>query len=95
MRDTEREREREREREAETQAEGEAGSMQGARRGMWDSISGLQDHAPAEGDAKPLSHPGCPQLFNARILIPKLYKNCTRKQQNPSKTLKNRKIYHI
>ena len=26
----------------------------------WDSIWGLQDHAPAEGGAKPLSHPGCP-----------------------------------
>ena len=24
---------------------------------------GLQDHAPAEGFAKPLSHPGCPRLL--------------------------------
>ena len=28
---------------------------------MWDSILGLQDQALAEGSAKPLSHPGCPQ----------------------------------
>ena len=27
---------------------------------MWDSIPGLQDHAWAEGGAKPLSHPGIP-----------------------------------
>ena len=30
----------------------------------WDSIPGLQDHAPAEGGAKLLSHPGCPKYYH-------------------------------
>ena len=55
MRDTHRERERE----AETQAEGEAGSMQGAQCGTRFQISRIMPWA--EGGAKPLSHPGCPQ----------------------------------
>ena len=29
---------------------------------MWDSILGLQDQAPAKGDAKSLGHRGCPEL---------------------------------
>ena len=47
-----------RERDAEIQAEGEAGSMQGARHGTrsWDS----RIRPWAKGDAKPLSHQGCP-----------------------------------
>ena len=48
----------EREREAETQAEGEARSRQGARRGTRSQVS----RPWAEGGAKPLSHPGCPQI---------------------------------
>ena len=52
------ERHREREREAETQAEGEAGSMQGTRRGTPSWVSRIT--LWAEGDTKPLSHPGCP-----------------------------------
>ena len=55
-----RDREREREREAETQAEGEAGSMQGAQRGTRSRDSRITPWA--EGDAKPLSHPGCPRV---------------------------------
>ena len=55
-----REREREREREAETQAEGEAGSMQGARHGTQSQVSRIRPWT--KGGAKPLSHPGCPQL---------------------------------
>ena len=50
--------ERERERGAETQAEGEARSMQRARRGTRSYVSRITPWA--EGDAKPLSHPGCP-----------------------------------
>ena len=53
--------EREREREAETQAEGEAGSMQGARCGTQSQVSRITPWA--EGGAKLLSHPGCPQLL--------------------------------
>ena len=52
MRDTERERE------AESQAEGEAGSMQGARHRIRSWVSRITPWA--EGGAKPLSHPGCP-----------------------------------
>ena len=48
------------EREAETQGEGEAGSMQGARRRTQSRVSRIM--AWAEGSAKPLSHPGYPQL---------------------------------
>ena len=58
-------REREREREAETQAEGEAGPC--TRSPTWDSILGLQDrtllHPGPKAGAKPLRHPGIPQLF--------------------------------
>ena len=53
MRDTERERE------AQTQAEGEADSMQGARRGTPSQVSRITPWA--EGGAKLLSHPGCPE----------------------------------
>ena len=69
MRDThtERERERQRDREAETQAEGEAGSMQGARRGTRSPISRIMPWA--EGSAKPLSHPGCPNFLYTYQLI--------------------------
>ena len=49
-----------REREAETQAEGEAGSMQGARCGIPSRVSRITPWA--EGGAKLLSHPGCPQV---------------------------------
>ena len=52
---------REREREAETQAEGEAGALQGAQRGTLSRVS--RSRPWAEGDAKPLSHPGCPELI--------------------------------
>ena len=51
----------ERERETETQAEGEAGSMQGAWRGTWSRVSRITPWA--EDGAKPLSHPGCPNIF--------------------------------
>ena len=62
-------REREREREAETQAEGEAGSMQGARRETRSLVSKIRPWA--EGSAKLLSHPGCPDLasFFLKILF--------------------------
>ena len=53
--------ERHREREAETQAEGEAGSMQGARCGTRPRVSRITPWA--EGSAKPLSHPGIPNIF--------------------------------
>ena len=56
---------RDREREAETQAEGEAGSMQGAQRGTRSWVSKITPWAG--GRAKPLSHPGYPDidfLFN-------------------------------
>ena len=59
--ETHTQREREREREAETQAEGEAGSMQGAGRGTPSRVSRITPWA--EGDAKPLSHLGCPTFF--------------------------------
>ena len=52
MRDTEREREKE--------AEGEAGSMQGTRRRTRSQDSKITTWA--EDGAKPLSHPGCPQV---------------------------------
>ena len=51
---------RDTEREAETQAEGEAGSMQGAGRGTLSWVSRIRPWA--EGGAKPLSHPGPPQI---------------------------------
>ena len=54
MRDTERERERERQR----HRQGEAGPMQGARCGTRFRVSRITPWA--EGGAKPLSHPGCP-----------------------------------
>ena len=56
--------ETQRKKEAETQAEGEAGSMQGARHGTWSRVSKITPRA--EGSAKLLSHPGCP---NYGILI--------------------------
>ena len=55
---TEKEREREREAETQEEAEGEAGSMQGARFGTRSQVSRIRSWA--EGGAKPLSHPGCP-----------------------------------
>ena len=61
---TERERERERERQAETQAEGEAGSMH------WEPDVGFDPGSPGsrpgpKAGAKPLRHPGIPDLaFN-------------------------------
>ena len=51
---------REREREAKTQAEGKAGSMQGALYGIRSQVSRIAPRA--EGDAKPLSHPGPPSI---------------------------------
>ena len=54
-------RDRERGEGAKIQAEGEAGSMQGARRGTRSRVSGITPWA--EGNTKPLSHPGCPELF--------------------------------
>ena len=51
----------EREGEGETQAEGEAGSMPGARCGTRSWVSRIRPWD--EGGAKPLSHPGCPQLM--------------------------------
>ena len=56
----------EREREAETQAEGEAGSMQEARRGTQSWVSRITPWA--EGGAKLLSHPGCPDSGNLEQL---------------------------
>ena len=58
MRDRERERERERERGRDT---GRGRSRLHAGRLTWGLIPGLQDHTWAEGGAKPLSPPGCPQ----------------------------------
>ena len=55
------ERQRERERERERQAEGEAGFMQGTQRGTPSQISRIRPWA--EGGAKPLSHPGYPQII--------------------------------
>ena len=46
-------------REAETQAKGEAGSRQGTRRGTQAQVSRITPWA--EGGAKALSHPGCPE----------------------------------
>ena len=57
----------EREREAETQAEGEAGSMQGARRGTRSQDARIMPWA--EGSAKPLSHPGFPELLFLMIIL--------------------------
>ena len=58
------------------QRERERGRDTGRRRSRlhaesptWDSIPDLQDHAPAEGGAKPLSHPGCP-CYNLFIHLP-------------------------
>ena len=47
-----------------------------ARSPTWDSITGLQDHAPGQkAGAKPLSHPGIPSLiFKLRFY---LYENVT------------------
>ena len=56
---------RDTEREAETQAEGEARSMQGARCGTPSQVSRVMPWA--EGDAKPLGHPGCPASLNLKI----------------------------
>ena len=53
MRDTARERERSRDT-GRGRSRLHAGSL------TWDSILGLQDHAWAEGGAKPLSHRSCP-----------------------------------
>ena len=53
-----RHRERGRERQAETQAEGEAGSMWEPDMGLNPRVSRIRPWA--EGDAKLLSHPGCP-----------------------------------
>ena len=50
----------ERQREAETQSEEEAGSVQGAQRGIRSLVSRITPLA--EGGAKPLSHPGCPDF---------------------------------
>ena len=37
---------------------------------MWDSIPGLQDHAPGpKAGAKPLSHPGIPSAVYFKVLI--------------------------
>ena len=58
---------RHREREAETQAEGEAGSTQGAGCGTPSWVSRIKPWA--EGGAKPLSHPGCPIIFNCEICL--------------------------
>ena len=62
MRDTERERERGRD-------TGRGRSSLHAGSWMWDSILGLQDHAPGlKAGAKPLSPPGCPQyVFVERV----------------------------
>ena len=57
VRDTERKKERE----AESQAEGGAGSMQGAWGGTWYRVSRIKPWA--EGDAKLLSHQGCPLIL--------------------------------
>ena len=54
--------EREAETQAEGEAEGEAGSMQGPRCGTRSRDSRIMPWA--EGGAKPLSHPGCPQLHS-------------------------------
>ena len=51
----------ERQREAKPQAEGEAGSMQGARGRTRFWVSRIMPWA--KGDAKPLSHLGCPDFF--------------------------------
>ena len=56
----ERERDKENEREAGTQAEGEAGSMQGAWHGTPFRVPRITPCT--EGGAKPLRHPGCPQM---------------------------------
>ena len=61
---------RDTEREAETQAEREAGPMQGARCGTRSRVSRLTPWA--EGDTKPLSHPGCPKCalrLPPRVLV--------------------------
>ena len=50
---------RDTEREAETQAEGKAGSLQGARHGTRSQDPRITPWA--EGGAKPLSHPACPE----------------------------------
>ena len=51
---------RDTEREAETQAEGEAGSIQGARCKTRSQDLGITPWA--QGDTKPLSHPGIPVI---------------------------------
>ena len=63
MKDTQRERERGRD-------TGRGRSRLHAGSPMWDSIPGLQDHAPwAEGGAKPLSHPGIPYCFLNKVTL--------------------------
>ena len=58
---------REREREAKTQAEGEAGSSRGAQRGTRSQVPRVTPWA--EGGAKPLSPPGCPEpdIFQLKL----------------------------
>ena len=56
-----------RNRETETKAEGEAGSMQGAQCGTPSRVSSITPWA--EGGAKPLSHPGCPDLGIFKIIV--------------------------
>ena len=55
--------------EVETQAEGEVGSMQGARHGTQSWVS--RTTTWTEASAKPLSHPGCPDLilFNRYTML--------------------------
>ena len=75
---------REREREAETQAEGEAGFMQGAGCGTQSRVSRIRRWA--EGGAKPLSHPGCPEsafLSASGVLLVLLVWNHTLRITSP------------
>ena len=64
---------RQREREAETQAEGEAGSMLGAQCGTRSRVSRITSRA--EGSAKPLSQPGCPNTSIKKKNKPDYHKN--------------------
>ena len=56
---------RDTQREAETQAEGETGSTGEARRGTRSRVSRITPGA--EDGAKPLSHPGCPEIYFLKI----------------------------
>ena len=60
MRDTQREKERERQREKQAPCTGSP---------TWDLILGLQDHALAEGSAKPLSYLGCPISRHVKYVL--------------------------